>query len=481
MTVTIAGLGSGRSEHLTVGLMGRLKFAKRIVLQTGEVEAAGYLKEKGIVFETLDSLYESAEDFDALNKSITEAVLKAEDTCFCVLGAPYANTAVKEILAEASRRGMEVEMLPGIGLEEPALCAAASRKAFNGGAAVIKLPASAIEGFQPDTDALVCITEIDTPYIAALVKDKLSSLYGDEKDIGVYDGNTCQKMKLYELDRLPAYRYDTAAVIPPDALTEKERFTFADLVRIMDILRSPGGCPWDREQTHVSLKQYLLEETYEVLEAVDEKDPDKLADELGDVLLQVVFHAVIASEKGEFGVSDITTAICSKLISRHTHIFGDATAKTPRDVMVNWEAVKKAEKGHETYTEVLKDIPKSLPALMRSYKVQKKAANIGFDWDSPLGAIEKIKEEAWELQEEFIRGDKDKMSMEAGDLLFSMVNLLRMLHIQPELALKKTTDKFVSRFEIMEKLAKSRGRDLKGMSLAEMDSLWDEAKKIGHN
>ncbi len=263
-------------------------------------------------------------------------------------------------------------------------------------------------------------------------------------------------------------------------LKNKTRYSFYDLVDIMDILRSGDGCPWDREQTHESLEKCLLEEAYEVIDAIEKNNMEMLIDELGDVLLQVVFHARIAKENGVFGVDDITAKVCRKLISRHTHIFGGAYAKTAKDVIKNWEEVKREEKNHKTYTDELKDIPKSLPALARSYKVQKKAANIGFDWDKPSGALEKVIEEAKELLQVFDNGgDKKRIDEEAGDILFSLVNLLRMMDIEPETALIKTTDKFIKRFDYIESKAVSEGKDIKSLNMAYMDELWEEAKKKG--
>ena len=206
------------------------------------------------------------------------------------------------------------------------------------------------------------------------------------------------------------------------------------------MLRSPEGCPWDREQSHQSLKQYLIEETYEVLEAINLDDMDKLAEELGDVLLQVVFHAQIAKEHGEFSINDVITGICRKMINRHTHIFGDAKVDSAEQVVGNWEAIKKKEKGLKSHTQVLKDIPAILPALMRSYKVQKKAALVGFDWDKPEDAIAKADEEFRELKQAYQSGNENDIKEELGDLLFAIVNISRFLKQEPEQALTATTE-----------------------------------------
>ncbi|NLM74744.1 MAG: nucleoside triphosphate pyrophosphohydrolase [Clostridiaceae bacterium] len=258
---------------------------------------------------------------------------------------------------------------------------------------------------------------------------------------------------------------------------KKDRYTYQDLLKIMEILRSPEGCPWDREQDHETLKRYLIEEAYEVLEAIDQKKPEKLCDELGDLLLQVVFHAQVAKENGQFDMDDVVHGISSKMVSRHRHVFGGEEAETADDVMKIWEDVKKEEKGFKTYTQTLKDVPPNLPALMRSYKVQQKAARVGFDWDDIEDAFKKIEEEALELKEAYKNGSKADMEEELGDLLFAVVNVSRFMKVQPELALSATVNKFIRRFEYIEEKAKEQGKSLDEMSLEEMDDLWNLCKK----
>ncbi len=258
---------------------------------------------------------------------------------------------------------------------------------------------------------------------------------------------------------------------------QKDKYDFKDLLKIMERLRSENGCPWDREQTHESLRIYLIEETYEVLEALDAKDIGKFCNELGDLLLQIVFHAQIAKERGDFQIEDVITEVCSKLVSRHPHIFGDVKADTSEQVLVNWEAIKKKEKKLKSQTGVLKDVPKNLPALMRSYKVQQKAAQVGFDWDDIKDVFSKVDEELNELKEAYNSKDAQRITDELGDTLFSIVNLARFLNVQPELALTGTVNKFIRRFEYVEKQSLKQGKKLEEMSLAEMDKLWNEAKK----
>lgn len=244
----------------------------------------------------------------------------------------------------------------------------------------------------------------------------------------------------------------------------------------MKILRSENGCPWDREQNHESLKKYLIEETYEVLEVIDLNDKKRLCEELGDLLLQIVFHAQIASEDNEFDINDVITGICRKMVQRHTHVFGTDKADTAEEVLANWEEIKKKEKGMESQTEVLKSVPSNLPALMRSYKVQQKASQVGFDWKDIDSVFEKVYEEINELRDVYKSKDVERINDELGDVLFSIVNLSRFLKVQPELALMGSVNKFIERFEFIEKEAAKSGRTLSEMSLDEMDELWNKAK-----
>jgi len=248
------------------------------------------------------------------------------------------------------------------------------------------------------------------------------------------------------------------------------------LLEVMGLLRSKDGCPWDREQTHESLKKYLIEETYEFLEVVDLNDKKRMCDELGDVLLQVVFHSQIAEENGDFNIEDVINGICEKMIHRHPHVFGDVSVQNSNEVLKNWEEIKKKEKGSIDHTSVLQDVPINLPALMRSFKVQQKAAQVGFDWDNPSDVFAKIREEIDELEAEYKKSDKSGMEDELGDVLFSVVNLSRFLKVHPELSLSQATNKFIRRFEYIERRALELGKKLNEMTLVEMDVLWSEAK-----
>ncbi len=260
--------------------------------------------------------------------------------------------------------------------------------------------------------------------------------------------------------------------------TFKEKYTYEDLLEIMRILRCPEGCVWDREQDHKSIRRSFIEETYEAVEAIDNDDPVLLQEELGDVLLQVVFHAQIEAEAGRFTMDDVADGICKKMIYRHPHVFGSVEVKNSDEVLTNWDALKQKEKHQKSTTETLESVARSLPGLIRAEKVQHKAAKVGFDWDEVSGALDKVREETAEVARA-IDGDGDP-SEELGDLLFAAVNVARFLKTDPEEAISRTTDKFIRRFAQVEQAARDAGKDLADMSLAEMDALWDAAKQKEH-
>lgn len=252
---------------------------------------------------------------------------------------------------------------------------------------------------------------------------------------------------------------------------------FERLMEIMRRLRGPGGCPWDAEQTHESLKRYLLEESYEVIEAIDAGSPVMLKEELGDLLLQPVFHAVIAEERGAFAMDDVLTAIADKLVSRHPHVFSDQVIRTSDEQLENWERLKQKEKSNERKS-ALAGVPPHLPALMKAQKVTEKAARVGFDWSKVDEVFAKVMEELHELEETMISGDLERMEAELGDLLFALVNLGRFLSLDPEEALRKTIARFTRRFTHIEESLHTRGVSMKEASLEEMEQLWEEAKRL---
>lgn len=255
-------------------------------------------------------------------------------------------------------------------------------------------------------------------------------------------------------------------------------YSFEDLLKIVAQLRSENGCPWDKSQTLDTMKKYILEEAYEVVDAVEKESYLDICEELGDVLFQVVIQTQIAKEEDKFTIEDVIKSICEKMISRHPHVFADEKIDTADEVNARWHEIKKQEKSQDSYTKVLKDIPKSMSALMRSNKIQKKAALVGFDWDNPMDALAKVYEETEEVKELINSDDKEKLTKEIGDLLFAVVNVSRMLGIDPETALLTTNNKFINRFEYIEKNSIKIGKDLKNMTLEEMDKFWEESKRF---
>ena len=258
----------------------------------------------------------------------------------------------------------------------------------------------------------------------------------------------------------------------------KDRYDINDLISIVKVLRAPGGCPWDREQTHESIKKNFIEETYEVIEAINKKNTALLKEELGDVLLQIALHTEMEREKGTFTFDDVANDIVQKLVIRHPHVFGEVTAKNGEEALDSWNAVKLQTKGMKSQSESMISVPRELPALMRAQKIQHKAAKAGFDWDNADGAFEKLNEEINELKMAVSNGNKPEIEDEFGDVLFSCVNISRFLKVDSEEALTGATDKFLSRFTEVERLAGERGINMKEASLSELDALWDEAKKI---
>jgi len=252
---------------------------------------------------------------------------------------------------------------------------------------------------------------------------------------------------------------------------------FAALAEVMARLRGPDGCPWDREQTPVSLRKYVIEEAYEVMEAIDAQSPAKLSEELGDLLLQVVFHAQLASETGAFTLSQVTQSITEKLIRRHPHVFGTVTVSGSDEVLTNWEQIKRSEPGYEDRHSILDGIPPALPALMRALEVSKRVVKVGFDWPSTSEVLDKVEEEIAELRAEIAAGQTARAGDELGDLLFTLVNVARRLKIDPEDALRRMTLRFAARFRFIERFAAETNRAVSDLTLAEMEAVWQQAKR----
>lgn len=476
----IMGLGPGAYEALTTGALKELKNNKNIYFRTEKHPTVDFLKDEGIKFESYDHAYEKYDSFDDVYKYIAEDLITKikddEDLIYAVPGHPLvAEKSVINLIELCKENNIQYEVLPAVSFVD-AMMEALQVDPIEG----VKI----IDAFDMKNQILdkrvgTIITQVYNNFIASEVKLRLLEGYEDDTEIifvraaGVEGLESIRKIPLYELDWQEDIDYLTSIYIPKDLGNKKD---FQDLLDIIETLRNPGGCPWDREQTHESLKSALLEECYEVIDAIENEDEDALIEELGDVLLQVVFHASIGKEDGYFDIMDVIGGISNKMINRHPHVFGNEKANTSEQVLVNWDEIKKEEKGIKTLTEEMQNIAKSLPAATRAYKVQKKAKKVGFDWDDVNCAMDKVKEELNEIKEVYNCEDKSIIEGEVGDLLFACINVARFLEVDGELALDKTIKKFIKRFSYIENEAIKNNKNLKDMTLEEMDKLWEEAK-----
>ncbi|MDK0928062.1 nucleoside triphosphate pyrophosphohydrolase [Clostridium perfringens] len=476
----IMGLGPGAYEALTIGALKELKNNKNIYFRTEKHPTVDFLKDEGIKFESYDHAYEKYDSFDDVYKYIAEDLITKikddEDLIYAVPGHPLvAEKSVINLIELCKENNVQYEVLPAVSFVD-AMMEALQVDPIEG----VKI----IDAFDMKNQILdkrvgTIITQVYNNFIASEVKLRLLEGYEDDTEIifvraaGVEGLESIRKIPLYELDWQEDIDYLTSIYIPKDLGNKKD---FQDLLDIIETLRNPGGCPWDREQTHESLKSALLEECYEVIDAIENEDEDALIEELGDVLLQVVFHASIGKEDGYFDIMDVIGGISNKMINRHPHVFGNEEVNTSEQVLVNWDEIKKEEKGIKTLTEEMQNIAKSLPATTRAYKVQKKAKKVGFDWDDVNCAMDKVKEELNEIKDVYNCEDKSIIEGEVGDLLFACINVARFLEVDGELALDKTIKKFIKRFSYIENEAIKNNKNLKDMTLEEMDKLWEEAK-----
>lgn len=478
--IKIVGLGPGSTESLTIGTINILKNSSKIYLRTEKHPTVDYLKSCNIQFDTYDIMYEKSEKFDDVYKSIAEDLIckerKFKDIVYAVPGHPLvAEKSVTLLLELCKSNSIETEVIPAVSFID-ALMESLKIDVIHG---VKIIDAFDIREQILDKRVSTIITQVYDKFIASEVKLALMEYYDDDTEIyfvraaGVKDLESVRKIYLYELDRQQDIDYLTSLYIPKNLGATHDLY---DLLDIMERLRSEDGCPWDREQNHESLKKYLIEECYEVIEAIDEKDDDKLIEELGDVLLQIIFHSQIGKEEGFFNINDVIKAICDKMIKRHPHVFANVSADTSEEVLVNWDSIKKKEQGLKTYTDELRHVAKSLPALIRAEKVQRKAAKVGFDWDKVECALDKVLEEYYEVKNVYKGKERVKIVEEIGDLIFASVNVARFLDIDPEFALNYTIEKFIKRFAYIEEMAKSKGVDMMNMTLKQMDALWEEAK-----
>ncbi len=477
--IVVVPLGPGAPEYLTLGALEAFKNASKVILRTGKHNAAEALVKRGVVFDTLDALYEECDDFDALNVRVAQTLWEAAQKGAVAYGVadPISDDTVAGLLREAGPK-KQVEVLAGVPLSAQVISVLPVLPA---GQPLRVMPASAWPGAALVPGEALLVTELNSRLMAGEIKGWLMSLYEAESGIfffppGESARRACVSIPLLELDRQKKYDHTSAVFVPAAPMNSRTRYDFSDLLQVMDRLRAPDGCPWDKEQTHETLRPYLLEEAYEAVGAINDGDMDHVADELGDVLLQVVFHAKIGSQHGEFDIRDVTTAICRKMISRHAHIFGDVKCDTAEEVLASWDNLKRKERGLASQAAVMADVPKHLPALMRAQKVLQKAKRVGFDGNDPLEALKKVQEEIQEVREELEKGFDP--GEELGDLLLAVVNATLLCKQQPELLLMAAVEKFIRRFERMEKMIVEGGKALEDLTLSEMDVYWKEGKLL---
>ncbi|MGL4850003.1 MAG: nucleoside triphosphate pyrophosphohydrolase [Clostridium sp.] len=483
--IKIIGLGPGAKEALTMGALMLLEESNQIYFRTEIHPTVDFIKEKNIKFNTYDEYYNKYDSFDDVYMNIAEDLVKKyaevnEDIVYAVPGHPLvAEKSVSNLMNLCDEKGIEYEILPAVSFIDAMM----DRLKIDPIEGLKIIDAFDIENQILDKRIGTIITQVYNPFIASEVKLKLLEAYNDETEIiyvraaGVKDLESIRRIPLYELDMQEDIDYLTSIYIPKDENNKKDIY---DLIQIVDVLRSDEGCAWDREQTHESLRNAIIEESYEVADAIDKEDDNALIEELGDVLLQVIFHAALGKEDCYFDLSDIVDGICEKMIYRHPHVFGEKREKGATEVSEDWEVLKKKEKGFNTTTEEVLAIAKSLPGIKRAEKVQKKTSKAGFDWkeDFIKGASSKIIEELNEVLDVYKSEDADRIKEEVGDLFFACVNVSRFLNIDGEESLNLATDKFIKRFEKVEKAALESGKSLKKMSTEELDELWNEAKKI---
>ena len=481
MSITIVGLGPGDPGTLTRQAWDLLSQSGEVYLRTGLHPTVAHLP-AGLRTHTFDALYEEMEDFGQVYEAIAARILdlgrRPGGVVYAVPGHPLVGeSSVIRILARAHDEGMEVRIIDGLSFIEPVLTALGI-DALDGlqladatGIASAHHPA-----LDPGRPALV--GQLYGRRLAGEVKLTLMNAYPDDhlvtlvRAAGTGDLATVS-LPLYELDRGDAADHLTTLYLPP----LPGGAGCAALQETIAHLRAPDGCPWDREQTHESLRDNLLEEAYEVLAALDAGDDDKLGEELGDLLMQIVMHVQISTEEGTFRFADVVRAINAKLRRRHPHVFGGVAVSSTAEVLANWEAIKSDERAEAASGEApasrLAGVPTILPALARAQALGDRAARLGFDWPDAQGVLEKVSEEAAEIAE---AADPDAQAGELGDLLFSLVNLARKLDVDAESALRATCDRFTRRYSQMEAYGRERGLDLAQMSLAEQDVLWEESK-----
>ncbi|MDO3412901.1 nucleoside triphosphate pyrophosphohydrolase [Saccharibacillus sp. CPCC 101409] len=488
--ITVVGLGSGDPDQLTLGIWKILQGTRSLYVRTKEHPVMSRIAAEGVSFESFDGVYEENDSFGDVYETIARGLMRlaqeGREIVYAVPGHPMvAEKTVLLLKRYAEEAGIDLRILGG----ESFLDQAFIRLGFDPieGFQLLDSSAVANEAIRPGLHTL--IGQVYDSFTASEVKLGLMDVYPDDYPVvvghalGVEGEERILRVPLYELDRLEGYGNLSLVYVPRSDDENLRAGSFERLREIVGILRSPGGCPWDQEQTHASIRKNLIEETYEVLETIDEDDPDHMREELGDLLLQILLHARMEEEVGTFGVYDVIRGLNEKLIFRHPHVFGDQAAGDAAEALKNWDAMKAEEKrlkgGIAGEASALDGVPRDLPALMKAYKLQKKAAKVGFDWKDIEDVFAKIEEELGELRAGLAGGaGAEELSLELGDLLFSAVNAARFLDLDPEEALSLVNNKFRRRFGHIEDRLRRQGRSPRESTLEEMDGLWDEAKTL---
>lgn len=483
MSLTIVGLGPGAIEDLSLRAWRLLEASPTVYLRTERHPCVPHLPQ-GPVYHSFDTLYETLDDFDTVYAVITERLISAartEAVVYAVPGDPLVGeSTTTRLMARAEAEAITLEIVHGISFIEPML-RQLGVDALDGLQILDGLVIAAMHHppLNPTYPAL--LGQVYSRDVASNVKLTLMNQYPDEFEVQLIHGAgtgdaALERLPLYEIDRSHRINHLTSLYVP--ALGDYT--SFQSFQEIIAHLRDPEGCPWDRKQTHESLRPYLLEEAYEVLEAIDDGDPAELAGELGDLLLQIVLHTQIAIEDGEFYMSDVLSKVNHKMIRRHPHVWGTVDVDGDAEQVVsNWEQIKQAEHAERGVQResILDGIPKASPALLVAHKYQARAARVGFDWPDVSGVQDKVREELAEIMS--AASDAER-AHEIGDLIFVLVNWLRWLNVDdPEAILRGVNTKFYRRFRYIEEQAAEQGRAMETMSLADQDALWNEAKRQG--
>lgn len=481
-TLTIIGLGAGDFNQLQMGVYRKLKHAKTLYVRTVDHPVLEELAAEGVQFKSFDEIYEKHNAFQPVYEEIADKLIEAaarEDIIYAVPGHPLVAEQTVQLLITAANDGkVNLVIEGGQSFLDPIFGA---------------LKIDPIEGFQLldgtsfsmhdiNMRQHLLIAQVYDTFSASEVKLTLMEKYDDEYPVTVVTaaGSAQEKIitvPLYELDQSVEVNNLTTVYVPPVKSQEEALRDWTTFRQIIATLRGPDGCPWDRKQTHESLKKYLLEEAHEYLAAVDAEDDFAMIEELGDVLLQVFLHAQIGEDQGYFTLEDVLASISEKMIRRHPHVFGDVAVEDAEGVVANWEAIKAQEKGISD-KPLLSEQYRASSALQTSYNYQKLAAKVGFEWPDVEGAWEKFAEEWQEFRAEVTKGSNASRLDEFGDVLFTLVNLARFYKISPEEAMLHANEKFARRFGYVEAQVKASGKSFTDFTLEQLDAFWDEAKQL---